>query len=193
MLSEDDRLNHSSYDYNAKLSYSISPLSTLNLLAYGARDDYHLPVYEGETTSVLRWENQVYQLSYNTQWGKLGNATSLYYSSYSNRALVDGLGLDGEGYVRTGIKSLNVSTEFTYAPENLYRARWGLKYTHESYDLATLGEEIRIRREPIGQVSLFYDNTVNISPRFPCRSVCTEWAIIHEIIVRIIVFSHDCR
>ena len=66
LLSEDDRLNHSSYDYNAKLSYSISPLSTLNLLAYGARDDYHLPVYEGETTSVLRWENQVYQLSYNT-------------------------------------------------------------------------------------------------------------------------------
>lgn len=166
LLSEDDRLNHSSYDYNAKLSYSISPLSTLNLLAYGARDDYHLPVYEGETTSVLRWENQVYQLSYNTQWGKLGNATSLYYSSYSNRALVDGLGLDGEGYVRSGIKSLNVSTEFTYAPENLYRARWGLKYTHESYDLATLGEEIRTRREPIGQVSLFYDNTVNISPRF---------------------------
>lgn len=67
LLSEDDRLNHSSYDYNAKLSYSISPLSTLNLLAYGARDDYHLPMYEGETTSVLRWENQVYQLSYNTQ------------------------------------------------------------------------------------------------------------------------------
>lgn len=61
------------YDYNAKLSYSLSPVSTLNVLAYGARDDYRLPIKEnGENASVLRWDNQVYQLSYTTQkavWG----------------------------------------------------------------------------------------------------------------------------
>mgnify|MGYP001028890185 CR=1 FL=1 len=166
LLSEDNRLNHSSCDYNAKLSYAVSPLSTLSFLAYGARDDYHLPVADGETSSILRWENQVYQLAYRTQWGKVSNSTSLFYSSYSNRALVDGLGLDGEGYVRSGIKSLNALTEFSYSPENLYRARWGVKYAYETYDLATLGDKVSTRREPVSQVSVFYDNSINISSRF---------------------------
>lgn len=30
LLSEENRLNHATYDYNAKLSYSFSPVSTLN-------------------------------------------------------------------------------------------------------------------------------------------------------------------
>ena len=34
MRSEDDRLNHSAYDYNAKLSYSISPQTSLSAMAY---------------------------------------------------------------------------------------------------------------------------------------------------------------
>lgn len=58
LLSEENRLNHATYDYNAKLSYSFSPVSTLNFLAYGARDNFHLPVMEnGDNVSVLRWDN----------------------------------------------------------------------------------------------------------------------------------------
>lgn len=33
LLSEDSRMNHSTYDYNAKLSYHLSPSSTLRLMA----------------------------------------------------------------------------------------------------------------------------------------------------------------
>lgn len=33
LLSEDNRMNHSTYDYNAKLSYHLSPSSTLRLMA----------------------------------------------------------------------------------------------------------------------------------------------------------------
>ena len=103
LFSEDNRLNHASYDYNAKLSYSFSPVSSLSFLAYGARDDYHLPLLsEDENTSVLRWENQVYQLTYQTQAGKLGNRTSLFYSSHSNRARSEMLGVEGDGYIRSG-------------------------------------------------------------------------------------------
>ena len=119
LFSEDNRLNHASYDYNAKLSYSLSPVSSLSFLAYGARDDYHLPLLsEDENTSVLRWENQFYQLTYQTQAGKLGNRTSLFYSSHSNRARSEMLGVEGDGYIRSGIRSVNVSTEFDYTFEN---------------------------------------------------------------------------
>lgn len=166
LFSEDNRLNHASYDYNAKLSYSFSPLSSLSFLAYGARDDYHLPLLsEDENTSVLRWENQVYQLTYQTQAGKLGNRTSLFYSSHSNRARSEMLGVEGDGYIRSGIRSVNVSTEFDYTFENIYRAQWGAKYSHEVYDLASFDGQEALRHEPVTQASLFYDNHVRITPR----------------------------
>lgn len=134
LLSEENRLNHSTYDYNAKLSYNLSPVTMMNFLAYGARDDFHLPIEEnGENVSVLRWDNQAYQLSFATQKGRLGN---------------------------------NVTTDFSYSLENLYHARWGVKYAYEVYDLVSQGEEMRVRHEPVNQVSVYYDNLLRISPEF---------------------------
>ena len=81
LLSEENRLNHSTYDYNAKLSYNLSPVTMMNFLAYGARDDFHLPIEEnGENVSVLRWDNQAYQLSFATQKGRLGNNVTTDFS-----------------------------------------------------------------------------------------------------------------
>ena len=134
LLSEENRLNHSAYDYNAKLSYNLSPVTMMNFLAYGARDDFHLPIEEnGENVSVLRWDKQAYQLSFATQKGRLGN---------------------------------NVTTDFSYSLENLYHARWGVKYAYEVYDLVSQGEEMRVRHEPVNQVSIYYDNLLRISPEF---------------------------
>lgn len=165
MRSEDNRLNHSAYDYNAKLSYSVSPVTSLTAMAYGARDDYHMPLYDGENGSVIRWSNNIYQLSSNTQAGKLGNTTSLFYTDHTNRARTDMLGLDADGYISSGIRSLNASTEFSYALDNVYRARWGAKYSYDTYRIATFGDKVRTRRELISQVSLFYDNHIRVSSR----------------------------
>ena len=165
MRSEEDRLNHSSYDYNAKLSYYFSPVTSLSLMAYGARDDYHMPLYGSESSSVLRWDNDIYQVAFNTQAGKLGNTTSLFYSGHNNRARFDMLGIDDEGYVSSGISSFNASTEFNYSPDNVYRARWGAKYSFDTYRLAAFGYKNHTRRELISQVSLFYDNHIRVSQR----------------------------
>lgn len=165
MRSEDDRLNHSAYDYNAKLSYSISPQTSLSAMAYGARDDYHMPLYDGETGTVLRWSNDICQLSFNTQAGKLGNTTSLFYSGHTNRARIDMLGVDSTGYVRSGIRSFNASTEFSYTLDNVYSARWGAKYSYDTYRIAAFGSDVRTRRELISQASVFYDNHIRVSQR----------------------------
>ena len=163
LLSEENRLNHSTYDYNAKLSYNLSPVTMMNFLAYGARDDFHLPVEEnGENVSVLRWDNQAYQLSFATQKGRLGN---------------------------------NVTTDFSYSLENLYHARWGVKYAYEVYDLVSQGEEMRVRHEPVNQVSVYYDNLLRISPEFSVQvgvhgvAYCPQ----HHRSYYSIVFSHVCR
>lgn len=104
LFSEDNRMNHSTYDYNAKLSYNLSPKSTLRLMAYGAQDGYHLPYDEsGDKQTILRWTNQAYQASFHTSYGKLNQTSSVSYTSYTNRANAFILGFDTEGYVRSGI------------------------------------------------------------------------------------------
>lgn len=86
LFSEDNRMNHSTYDYNAKLSYNLSPKSTLRLMAYGAQDGYHLPYDEsGDKQTILRWINQAYQASFHTSYRKLNQTSSVSYTSYTNR------------------------------------------------------------------------------------------------------------
>ena len=49
---------------------------------------------------------------------------------------------------------------------NRHHARWGVKYAYEVYDLVSQGEEMRVRHEPVNQVSVYYDNLLRISPEF---------------------------
>lgn len=166
-LSEEERLNHSSLDFNAKLSYDISPSSSIKALAYNARDNYRLPTGPKEKITVLRWNNQIYQLAYNFSKGKLSNTTSLFYTSHENIAHAGMLGFDTESrsYIHSGIKSINLSTEFSFSYDNIYTTRWGAKYAHEIYDLAIFGDTVRVRHEPIDQFSIFYDNLIRITSK----------------------------
>lgn len=86
-----------------------------------------------------------------------------------------------------------MTTDFSYSLENLYHARWGVKYAYEVYDLVSQGEEMRVRHEPVNQVSVYYDNLLRISPEFSVQVGCMGWPIAHSIIGRIIAFSRVCR
>lgn len=163
LLSDENRMNHATYDYNAKLSYTISPTSSLETLAYGAWDTYHLPLFqENNDIPILRWKNQIYQLRYNTLIGKISNTSFISYSSYSNRAYSELLGIEQEGYIHRNINSLNAVTEFSYAPNNIYNTRWGIRYTHERYDLSTWENDTHVRHEPINQYAIFFDNQIRL-------------------------------
>lgn len=166
LFSEDNRMNHSTYDYNAKLSYRLSPQTSLKLMAYGAQDSYHQAYDEsGDKSTILQWTNQAYQASFNTSYGLLNHTTSVFYTSHTNRANAAALGFDTEQYIRSGIHSLNATTEFTFSPENIYSARWGAKYAYEVYELAAQDDLLRTRHEPIHQFSLFYDNLLRLIPQ----------------------------
>jgi hypothetical protein len=163
LLSEENRMNHSSADYNAKLTYAITPSQTLEAFAYGAKDEYHVPTEEKERLSLLRWNNESYQLRYSGFKGRLGYAASVYYTSYSNRVHAAALGYDEDRYIQSGINSTNVSTEFNYSSDAMYNARWGVKYSYDRYELTNDDNEASVRLEPISQFSLFYDNHLRIN------------------------------
>jgi len=163
LLSEENRQNHSSYDYVAKLSYDITPVSSLEAFAYGSWDDYHWPTEENRNLSVLKWRSQIYQLRFNTQLGKVGNTTSVFYTSHENQANAALLGLDESNYISSRVQTLNAVSEFNLTVENVYNARWGVKYAYELFDIVSLGDDVSVKREPIHQYSLFYDNHIRIS------------------------------
>ena len=117
LLSEEARLNHSTYDYNAKLTYDISHKSSLEAFMYGTKDNYNAPDMEGQRKSILKWSNYIYQLRFSTQFGKFTNSTSASYTSYNNKGNAEELGYDEDGYINSRIQTANVSTEFSYSPE----------------------------------------------------------------------------
>lgn len=163
LLSEENRLNHSSYDYVAKLSYDITPVTSLEAFAYGSWDDYHWPTEENRNMSVLKWNSQIYQLRFNTQLGRVGNTTSVFYTSHENQANTALLGFDDDGYVSSRVQTLNAVSEFNLTVENVYNARWGVKYAYELFDIVSFGDDISVKKESIHQYSLFYDNHIRIS------------------------------
>lgn len=169
LLSEEERLNHSTYDYNVKLAYAPTPTQSLEILAYGANDNYHLPDETGETIAHMRWNNQIYQARLHTPVGKLKNSTAISYTSYSNKADLNDLVPKENRLIQSGIRSLNVSTEFSFSSENSYSLYWGAKYSYETYDLTAINDNEHSKRVPINQFSLFYDNHLRIIDRLFAR------------------------
>ena len=177
LLSEEERLNHASYDYTAKVVYNTSESSSLQLLTYGSRDNYLWPDENGKEYTGLRWDNQIYQAAYHTRLGKVENRTAVYYTSHLNRADASLLGIAEEGYVHNNIRTFNASAEFGIRPDDQYQAHWGARYTHEAYEWTVPEDASRMRREPVHQFSLFYDNDLRVAATYMHRWVCTLWGI----------------
>lgn len=163
LLSEEERLNHASYDYTAKVVYNTSESSSLQLLTYGSRDNYLWPDENGKESTGLRWDNQIYQAAYHTRLGKVESRTAVYYTSHLNRADASLLGIAEEGYVHNNIRTFNASAEFGVRPDDQYQAHWGARYTHEAYEWTVPEDASRMRREPVHQFSLFYDNDLRVA------------------------------
>lgn len=115
LLSAENRLNHYSLDFNAKLSYYLSETSSIKFFAYNTFDEYRFPLYNEEAIPIVKWNNQIYKATYNGLWGKLGNTTSAYYSSHISRANADVLGF-GTGY--------NDSSNDTTNPDSEWNEGW---------------------------------------------------------------------
>lgn len=219
LLSEENRMNHSSFDYNAKLTYTITPTQSLEAFAYGAWDEYHIPDDNDNRFSLLRWRNESYQLRYSGFKGKLSYTAAAYHTSHSNRVHAAALGYDEDRYIESGISSTNVSAEFSYSADALYSARWGGKYTYDDYELTDGEDQLSVRHEPVNQFALFYDNHLrltndltaqvgvnfvgylpkksksyySIQPRFSLRYAPTESDLLYLSFSRMEQFYHYLR
>ncbi|MBO1363768.1 TonB-dependent receptor [Prevotella sp. A2931] len=165
-VSEDNRMNHSFYDTNVKLSLQLDSVTALSFSAYNSTDDYRLGEQQ-QSTSTLHWNNQLYALHFGTYvTPSISNQTSVAYARHSTRANPQDFGFDNLKELHNRIKTIYVNTQFTYTPGNLYTLRWGIKGTMEKYELTAFGIDMKSQWEPINQLSLFYDNRLRITSSF---------------------------
>ena len=167
LVHDEMRMNHSYADYQAKLSYDITPFTSLQAMAYHADDRYYLPVGHNKNQTLLKWNNQLFQLGFQTLLGKVFSMSSnIAYTSYSNKAFFGSMDIiDGTQFLESGIRSFSVTTVFSCHPDYMFHANWGFRATRENYKMAVLGDSLMNRNEPVTQLSLFYDNTIRVSSR----------------------------
>lgn len=164
LLSESERLNHSFYDFNAKITYHITKKTKANAFVYSSENRYILPVENNVRKEVLRWKNRIYSLQLKSRLSdKLSVNGYASLTDYSNSAYARELDLEADGYLKSGIRHLNLGAEFTFMQDNSFNAGWGVKISRELYNLAVFGKENGNRTEPVTQISLFYDNTIRIT------------------------------
>lgn len=163
---DENKIDHTFYDINAKLSYDINDRTSLQFVGYRTSDHYLLPNEDGAIKSLLKWSNEIYALKFNTVWGsKLFNTTSITASNYSNEVYAPLIGFKERRFTKGGIKSLNMSSTFSYNIDDMYTLSCGIKYSNERFDVAATGDSINNMRKYINQFSVFYDNKIRITNR----------------------------
>lgn len=171
LLSEEERLNHSFSDVNAKLSYYINNNTSLQLGAYKASDNYYFPMDDNNRQWILNWKSEAYYLKLKTLLGKVMNTNTLAYAAYSNQAYAPMVGVNSQNYITGGVKDFSFTSNFSLNLDNIYTFSGGIKASHEKFNMASLidtisdsvSDTVEMKKVSITQLSLFYNTRVSIT------------------------------
>ncbi|MBF8962379.1 TonB-dependent receptor [Pontibacter sp. FD36] len=119
------------YDFNGKLSYTLSPKDKLYLSGYYGKDVGSLTLSSGRFVADFQWGNAA--------------ATARWNHQFSDKHFVDVTGTlsdyafdfnwdfgDITTSVETGVRDYTLKTDFVYAPSVRHELQYGLHYTHHT-------------------------------------------------------------
>src|SRR5690606_5485725 len=119
------------YDFNGKISYTLSDKDRLYLGGYYGKDVGTLNLSSGRFEANFKWGNAA--------------ATARWNHRFSDRHEVDVTGtLSDYGFnfnwdfgginttVETGVRDYTFKTDFTYTPSVRHQVQYGLLYTHHT-------------------------------------------------------------
>ncbi len=136
--------NYAFYDVNAKLSYQFSQRDRIFLSYYKGQDHN---TYQGETTDssaityANKFGNEVFAFRWNHLFSrKLFVNTSAMYNDYyqSVSAIQD----DYFAQLYSGIRDVNIKTDFYYYPGQAHRIKGGVNYLRQQLFPATVSDKI---------------------------------------------------
>jgi len=120
------------YDLNTKINYTINGKNRLFLSGYFGKDvftyrspdeDFKVNIPWGNATTTLRWNHLFSE--------KLFSNTSLIYNDYHFSLNVDNENFKVQFY--SGIKDINIKTDFGYYPGLLVKFNFGAEYIYHTF------------------------------------------------------------
>ncbi|MFZ1799157.1 MAG: TonB-dependent receptor [Chitinophagaceae bacterium] len=120
------------YDLNAKANYQFSNNDRLFLSGYFGRDQFDFNNVKRSFTTNIPWGNSTATLRWNHVFNKkLFANTSLIYNDY--KFDFNGAQNNFNINVSSGIKDLNVKTDFDFYPVPEHKLKMGAQYTYHTF------------------------------------------------------------
>ncbi len=120
------------YDVNAKFNYQFSEKDHIYLSGYFGRDKFTFNNAARSFKTLIDWGNSTATLRWNHVFNKkLFSNTTLVYNDYK-------FGLDGTQNnfkinLSSGIRDLNVKTDFDFYPTPEHKLKFGIQYTFHTF------------------------------------------------------------
>jgi len=150
-------------DVNAKLSWDMDSVTTLQLSVYNSNDKYK-ELSKEYKNAVLEWNTQLYALQFNTIINRrLTNSSSLAYTYNGSSADAKAFVLRADKFVESGSRHFYANTDFSCQLNSHYKLNWGLKTDFGQYKIAGFGRGLYNEKEHVKQLSLFVDNKIYLN------------------------------
>ncbi len=120
------------YDLNAKMNYRFSEKDVLYLSGYFGRDKFTFNNTQRSFSTRIPWGNSTATLRWNHVFNKklFANTTAVYNDYKFELA---GRQNDFNINLSSGIRDLNLKTDFDFYPVPEHKLKFGIQYTHHSF------------------------------------------------------------
>lgn len=120
------------YDLNAKMNYRFSEKDVLYLSGYFGRDKFAFNNTQRSFSTRIPWGNSTATLRWNHVFNKklFANTTAVYNDYKFELA---GRQNDFNINLSSGIRDLNLKTDFDFYPVPEHKLKFGVQYTHHSF------------------------------------------------------------
>ena len=159
-------LTRSFNDLTAKLVYHVNPRTCLQGVVYRSNDVYNDSIGDVRKHKILQWRGSVYSLGLNTRLGRMGkisHTTRLGYSEYANKVFGPAIQIEGPFYIKEGMRRLNLKTDFKMKLDEWVTLSYGLKFSHEHFDLLASKDTVENNQYKISQISMYVNTQLRLT------------------------------
>ncbi len=120
------------YDLNAKFNYEFSEKDHIYLSGYFGRDKFTFNNAARSFKTLIDWGNSTATLRWNHVFNKkLFSNTTLVYNDY--KFSLDGTQNNFKINLSSGIRDLNIKTDFDFYPTPEHKLKFGVQYTFHTF------------------------------------------------------------
>ena len=162
LFSDNPELNRSFWDITGKLVYGISDKTSLQALVYRSEDSFNDSINGYKNEKVLQWGSGIYSLSLNTA-GRFTNVSTFAYSEYKNRIFAPMIDIPSNFHINEGMNKYIVKSDFGTSLDGYVDLSWGIKFSHERFNLLASKDTVENNHQHISQISAYLNTRIRIT------------------------------